>query len=208
MAETFNLAKALSNFDLQEGTLRRILAERMSRLTQDRSRSVDSGQQGMSDRGLLHSSIALKDFSDRNSAFDRQVFDTNEVFNSDLNRINQGRVEAENAYQIYLAEKAKQNAAATPVFNPADPMNWQGIAKGIADGTIKDPRTAEPPADDPLNWRAIAEGIQSGAIADPRRTSNPAARPVSMKPPTTARPPAPARPSTNRQPARPKQGYY
>jgi hypothetical protein len=196
MSETFDLAGTLANYDLNESTLRRILAERMARLAEDRKKGIQGNQNNSSARGMLQSTAALTDVADTNLNFDRQVGDTNDSFNSDLMRIAQGRVDAQNQYQLYLQNQAKENAKATQTFDPTDPYNWKGIAAEQA-------KTAPAPADpsDPFNWKGIAaeqaaQGqltVKPGASVKPR----PLPQPLAVKPAVS-----------NKPRALPKQGYY
>ena len=202
MSETVNLAGTLANYDLNESALRRYLAERMARLAEDRKKGVQNTQQNSSARGMLQSTAALTDVADTNLGFDRQVGDANDSVNSDLMKIAQGRVDAQNQYQLYLQNQAKENANATQAFDPTDPYNWKGIAAEQAkNGTL--PAPADPA--DPFNWKGIAaeqaaQGqltVQPGASMKPRT----APRPLVTKPAVSSTPRAlPA--------SKPKQGYY
>lgn len=197
----FDLASALANYDLQESSVRRYLADKIQELARSRDQGIKSVQNNASSRGLLHSTIALNDVADVNSNVDRQIGSTQADVNDQLMGIARGRVDANNQYQLYLQELAKQNAAAKSTFDPQDPLNWKGIDAAIKSGQVAAPAPAPAENPDPLNWAAIDAAIRSGQIADPRLTPKPAA---STKPRSTPKPLV-SKPAVS---TRPKQGYY
>jgi hypothetical protein len=228
MSETFDLAGTLANYDLNESTLRRYLAERMARLAEDRKKGITQTQTNSVNRGLLHSSVALNDVADTNLGFDRNVGEVNDSFNSDLMKIAQGRVDAQNQYQLYLQNQAKATAAAKPTFDPTDPYNWKGIAaEQAANGTA--PASAPVDPADPFNWKGIAaeQAAQQRASANGgtlKPGSPVTAKTTPMVMPvvnSTVRPGSPAKPKSTPVVApprptapskgtvtKPKQGYY
>lgn len=197
MSDPFGVySSQLANADANESLIKRLLAEKINRLNLQRGKSLQAGQQNSSDRGLLHSSIALQDQADINQGVDQQVGDAQNQSLIDLQNVQKQRTDAEAAWQAYQQQQTAKTAAATPTFDPTDPYNWKGIAATLPPSSTPDP-------EDPLGWKAIDAAIKSGQISDPRikPTAVSNKKRMEVKPPVIKQT---AKPTNNI----PKQGYY
>jgi hypothetical protein len=161
----------MAQYDFDEARLRRLLAQRLAMSDEQRGSSLKTGRENNSARGLLQSTIALDDQTDRNKEYDRQNALTNQDYNDQFGTIARGRVSTTSDYNEAEAEKARLAALQTPLtqpFDPEDPLNWKGIAaeqKALGNPQFQDPAPNPGPPNDPLNWAAIAQ--QLGDAGDP-----------------------------------------
>lgn len=196
MADAFSTyTNELATADLNESQYRRALQQRLEILKRQREQSLLAGREGASSRGLLHSSIALKDIGDREMANNTEVAGTQQEFDNNISKVAWSRTNAANVYEAAKQEADRQKAAdaasrnndqiangvVSGSFDPADPFNWKGIAA-----------QANP---DPLNWAAIAaEQQRNKGVATPAKVAGRTALPKPVpKVPTANRPLAPIR---------------
>jgi hypothetical protein len=178
----------LAQYDLDEATIRRILAQKLALNTENRAKSLVTGRENHSARGILNSTIALDDQTERNTEYTRADADLNSSANDGLAQIGIGRGQADADYYAALAEIERQNQLNAGLLEPApepavqdgptaeDPLNWLGIKKlmdqAAAEGRVFDP-------EDPYNWKGIEqERILKGMasqVSPGLSASNPAA---------------------------------
>ncbi len=189
----FTLGSTLASLGLSESTVRRLLAEKLAASDENRMKSLESVNYDASSRGLLHSGQTLKDRSETNLNYDRDVAGAQGNSADELSRIAQQRLDAQAAYNISIAEEqakiAAEQEAIKPGFDPADPFNWKGIqAEQLANqaqGIITPVAGGTP--EDPFNWK----GIQAQQLAQGQLVTKPPVgrKPTPVKPATPTKPP-------------------
>jgi len=207
----YTLGSTLAQLGLSQATVERLLREKLASSDENRKKNLEGSRQNSSDRGTLHSSIALKNQADTNLNSDREVASMQGAANDDFSRIAGQRLDAQASYDQSIARQQAADAAAQdaikPSFNPADPHNWAGIAaEQAAAGTpaFVPPVPGGTP-EDPYNWQGIAAEQAANRTPIP---ANPV-RPFSPPRPTAPqRPVAPVRPYSppRRTAAAPKPG--
>lgn len=188
----FTLGSTLASLGLSESTVRRLLAEKLAASDENRMKSLENVNYDASSRGLLHSGQTLKDRSETNLNYDRDVAGAQGNSADELSRIAQQRLDAQAAYNTSVAEEqakiAAEQEAIKPGFDPADPFNWKGIqAEQLANqaqGIITPVAGGTP--EDPFNWK----GIQAQQLAQGQFVTKPAVgrKPTPVKPPTATKP--------------------